>query len=101
MKGGYYGITPYVNGKRELEINEYLNEHPEIEEFLILDDDSVIESLKDHQVFLDLYKGICEEHIKPSINILNGNLSFYPPDFNFQESQIERLIRINKYYNKQ
>jgi len=94
-----YGITPYVKGKRELEIIEYLNEDPEIEEFLILDDDSVIESLKDHQVFLDLYKGITEEHIIPSINILNGNLGFYPPDFNFFETPMERLIRINKYYN--
>jgi len=94
-----YGITPYVNGKRELEINEYLKEHPEIEQFLILDDDSVIESLKDHQVFLDLYKGICEEHIEPSINILNGILGFYPPNFDFNETPMDRLIRINKYYN--
>jgi len=91
-------ITPYINERRELEINEYLRLHPEIEHFLILDDDSVIESLKEHQVFLDLYKGICLEHVNPSVNILNGKLGFYPPDFNFNETLNERNVRINEYY---
>ena len=91
-------ITPYVDGNRELEISEYLRLHPDIEHFLILDDDYVIKNLKEHQVFLDLYRGICEEHVEPSINILNGNLGFYPPNFDFSETAIERNTRINKYY---
>lgn len=93
-------ITPYVNGNRELEINEYLKKHPEVEQFLILDDDLVIESLKEHQVFLDLYNGICEEHVVPSVNILNGKLGFYPPNFDFNETLEERTIRINEYHSR-
>lgn len=93
-------ITPYIKERRELEINEYLGLHPEIEQFLILDDDSVIESLKEHQVFLDLYKGVCEEHVIPSVNILNGKLGFYPPNFDCSETLEERNIRINEHYSK-
>lgn len=93
-------ITQYVNGNRELEILAYLEEHPEIEQFLILDDDFIIESMKEHQVFLDLYNGIGEEHIIPSVNILNGNLGFYPPNFDSNETLEERNVRINKYHSK-
>lgn len=93
-------ITPYVKGNRELEINEYLKIHPEIEQFVILDDDLVIESLKEHQVFLDLYNGICEEHVIPAVNILNGFLGFYPPDFDFSETLEERYVRINEYHSR-
>jgi len=93
-----FDVTPYVYESRELEIIKYLEMHPEIDEFLILDDDSVIKSLSEHQVFLDLYNGITSEHVKPSIDILNGNLGFYPPDFNFDESYEERLARIHEYH---
>ena len=96
-----YNITPYVDENRELEIIEYMKNHPEIEEFLILDDDYIIEYLKEHQVFLDLYSGITEEHIKPSLNILNGDLGFYPSNFDINESLEKRLIRINKNYKRQ
>lgn len=92
-------VTPYINGNRELEIIEYLKMHPEIEQFLILDDDGVIKSLLEHQVFPELYNGITEEHIKPSIDILNGKLGFYPPDFNFDETFAEMWIKINEYHN--
>lgn len=85
-----YDITPYINENRELEIKEYLKNHSEIEEFLILDDDYIIESLKEHQVFLNFYKGITIEHVNPSLNILNGNLKFYY--FNFNENLEKRLI---------
>lgn len=95
-----YDVTPYVDGNRESEIIRYLEMHPEIEDFLILDDDSVIKKLQDHQVFLDLYMGITKEHVEPSINILNGKLGFYPPEFDFDETLEERNIRINKYYSR-
>ena len=93
-----FDVTPYVYKSRELEIIKYLDLHPEIEEFLILDDDVVIKSLLEHQVFLDLYNGITLEHVEPSINILNGKLGFYPPKFNFNETYEERLIRIHEYH---
>lgn len=95
-----YDITPYIGGNRELEIKEYLKNHQEIENFLILDDDVIIKDLENHQVFLDLYNGICEEHVIPSVNILNGALGFYPKDFNFDETLEERTIRINKYHSR-
>ena len=95
-----YDFTPYVNGNREEEIIKYLSEHSEITDYLILDDDYVFENLKDHEVFVDLYKGICSEHVLPSINILNGNLGFYPVNFINYESEKEKCKRINEYYNK-
>ena len=93
-----FDVTPYVCESRELEIIKYLEMHPEIEEYLILDDDVIIKSLLEHQVFLDLYNGITFEHVKPSINILNGQLGFYPPDFNFDENYEERIVRIHEYH---
>ena len=95
-----FDVIPYINKNREDEILAYLKEHPEIKEFLILDDDYVCESMKEHQVFLDLYNGICYEHIIPSINILNGKLGFYPKNFNFDETLEERIIRYNEYHSK-
>lgn len=93
-----FDVTPYVEGNRELEICEYLKIHPDIEQFLILDDDYIMDSLIEHQVFLDLYNGICAEHVKPSIDILNGKLGFYPQNFNFDETIEERMVRINQYH---
>lgn len=91
-------VTPYVYGDRKLEIMEYLKLHQEVLQFLILDDEFVSDSLKEHQVLLDLYNGLCEEHVKPSVDILNGQLGFYPPDFNFNETSEARMIRINNYH---
>ena len=96
-----FDVIPYINKNREDEIIAYLEEHCEINEFLILDDEYVGERLKEHQVFLDLYNGICYEHIIPSINILNGRLGFYPKDFNFNETLEERIIRYNEYHSNE
>lgn len=56
--------------------------------------------LQHYQVFLDLYRGLQEEHIIPSLNILNGNLGFYPPNYDRSETSAELNYRINKYYSK-
>ena len=95
-----YDYTKDYGGDRELEIINYLKEHPDIAEYLILDDDYIFDKSKEHEVFLDWYKGLCDEHIKTCLNILNGQLGFYPPDFDINEPYEKRLIRINKYYNK-
>lgn len=75
-----YDYTPFLNVdksmKRELEITTYLKEHPEIEEFVILDDLRVLASLEEHQVFIEYSNGLQEEHINPAIAILNGQLGF-------------------------
>ena len=46
-----YGITPNLN-TREEEIIIYLQEHPEITNYCILDDDYFFESMSDHLVKL-------------------------------------------------
>ena len=94
-----FDVTPYVYGDRKSEIMEYLKNNS-IEQFVILDDEFVSMDLKDHQVLMDMYNGLREEHVKPSVDILNGKLGFYPLDFNFNESLEERMIRINKYHSK-
>lgn len=95
-----FDVTPYVYGDRKSEIIEYIRNHKEIQNFLILDDEFVSDNLKDHQVLLDLYNGLCEEHVKPSLDILNGKLGFYPENYNFNESPEDRLLRIHKYHSK-
>ena len=40
------------------------------------------------------------EHIIPILNILNGNLGFYPENYNRKETSSELVKRINRYYNK-
>ncbi len=94
--------TPYLRGDREKEILEYLKNHPEIKQFLILDDDYIIESLKEHEIFLDLQSGLREKHIIPATKILNGQLNFYHDCTNEQlnETAEERLIRMNKIFDK-
>lgn len=94
-----YDVTPLGNNREE-EILMYLNNNPDITHFLILDDDYIFKSLKKHQVYLDLYDGLRKEHIIPAINILNNILGFYPPDYNCNETFEQKLIRINKHYNK-
>ncbi|MBO4815785.1 MAG: hypothetical protein J5507_02385 [Clostridia bacterium] len=91
-----HDFTSYVNANREQEILEYLKSHPDIEQYLILDDDYVIESCKEHEVYLDLQSGLREEHIIPALNILNGKLKFYHDTDNLDETQEERIIRMNQ-----
>ena len=94
-----YDLTPYVDSNRTSEIKKYIEEH-QIEQYVILDDDLIGEELQEHQVFLDLYRGLQEEHIIPALNILNGNLGFYPSNYNRSETLEELNNRINSYYCK-
>lgn len=94
-----YDYTPYVESndifsRKEKEIEEYLRFHPEIKDFVILDDDEVMKKFIDHQVFLEYSNGLLEEHIFPAIAILNGNLGFYPPNYDRTETPMERVNRI-------
>lgn len=88
--------------QREQEILEYLEKHPEITQYLILDDDYIIESLKEHEIFLDLQAGLREKHILPAIRILNGQLNFYHDctDKQLSETSEGRLIRMNEIFRK-
>lgn len=92
-----YDITPCVQGNRTLEIEKYLEEH-NVEQFVIIDDELIGENLQEHQVFLDLYMGLQEEHIEPALKILNGQLGFYPESYNRNETSEELNYRINVYH---
>lgn len=67
------GVTPKL-GERELEIKSYLEAHPDIENYCILDDDYDMESMKDHLVKLPLQSegslGFTEEYYNQALNIL-------------------------------
>ena len=97
-----FGYTPFKEYKREQEILDYLKKHPEITQYVILDDDYIIEPLKEHEIFLDLQAGLREKHISPAIKILNGQLNFYHDctDEQLSETSEERLIRMNEIIHK-
>lgn len=93
-----FDYTPLVDAplleRKEFEIEAYLQEHPEIEEYVILDDDMVMKKFLEHQVFIEYSNGLLEEHINPAIAILNGKLGFYPLNYDINESLRERTNRI-------
>ena len=71
------GITPKAEN-RETEIALYLQSHPEIENFCIIDDDYYMESFKEHLVKLppqmtEGQMGLDDYHMYLSIKILNKN----------------------------
>ena len=94
-----YALTPFCDYNRSLEIKKYLEEN-NVEQYVIVDDELVDKDLQEHQVFLDLYKGLQEEHIEPIINILNGKLGFYPETYDRKETSEELILRINRYYKR-
>lgn len=67
------GTTPYIDGNRGEEIRAYLNEHEEIEKFIILDDERFKDfyELEDYLLKTDFYNGgLTEEHTEEAIKIL-------------------------------
>lgn len=67
------GMTESFGGLRGDEIKFYMNEHPDVENYVILDDDS---DMCDYQLFnfvqTDTYEGITERDAKLCVDILNG-----------------------------
>ena len=67
------GMTESIGGLRGDEIRFYMNEHPEVNSYVILDDDS---DMCDYQLFnfvqTDTYEGITERDAKICVDILNG-----------------------------
>ena len=74
------GVTPNAD-TREHEIMLYLYEHPEIENYVIIDDDYDMEKLADHLVKLPCQNigqeqlGLQKEHAEKAIKILGKTLS--------------------------
>lgn len=56
---------------REHHIEKYLREHPEIENFVIIDDLAEIPDLKKHYVITNSYIGVTQTDIEKAIKILN------------------------------
>ena len=80
--------------RREAEISLYLECHKEVEQFVIIEDDYVMQELYEHQVFIEYSDGFDVRYITPAIRILNGNLGFYPPDYDRTETFQERIKRL-------
>ena len=71
--GNIVGMTESIGGWRGDEIKLYMNEHPDVKNYVILDDDS---DMCDYQLFnfvqTDTYEGITERDAKLCVDILNG-----------------------------
>lgn len=70
------GITPQANNRQE-EIELYLENHPEVQQFCILDDDYEMERLNEHLVKLPSQQeegqlGLDDVHMNMAIKILNS-----------------------------
>lgn len=74
-------VTPYINNKRGIEIKQWLSEHPETEDFVILDD--------------EIFDSYDEALMKKLIKISNGNGISFGEGLQRKDVQqiIERLGR--------
>ena len=67
------GSTPRTGKKRGIEIAEWLKEHPKVERFVIIDDDSDMVDLMDHLIQIDSEVGLTEDDANKIIEILNAD----------------------------
>ena len=74
-----FGATPkyakkvgllYVAGRREHEIQEWLDAHPEVEAFAIVDDIGDFGALNDHLVCTSFTAGLQDEHVERLVALL-------------------------------
>lgn len=64
--------TPTMNtAHKSVEIKQYLQDHPEIEKFVVLDDDEIELYPEQHVETLNRY-GLTDENVDDAIKILNG-----------------------------
>lgn len=67
------GYTPTMNtAHKSVEIKQYLLEHPEVDKFVILDDDEIELFPEQHVETLNRY-GLTDENVEEAIKILNKN----------------------------
>ena len=67
-----YDVTPIYSSPRGKEIQEYLNQHPDVENYVIIDDDSdMLDEQLFHFVETNYEDGITELETNWSIKILN------------------------------
>lgn len=71
----YIDITPYHDTRhRGTEVQQWLDKHPEVENYVIIDDDDdMLDKQLDHFVRTDAYKrGLSDENVEKAIKILNN-----------------------------
>lgn len=74
LKGTVIDKTPIFDRTRGEEIQDWLNRHPQVEQFVILDDGSDMGALRSHLVQTSSFGGLREPHVKQAIEVLNGKL---------------------------
>lgn len=69
-----YGITPWSRDRyRGSEIKEWLDEHPEVTNYVIIDDDNdMLEEQEPYLVQTSWYDGINDYDVEKAIKILNN-----------------------------
>ena len=76
----YLDVTPYLwkensSHQRGDEIREWLNNHPEVTNFVILDDeDDMCEFTKTHLVQTDYQHGLLQKHVDEAIELLSKEI---------------------------
>ena len=90
------GILPCIGKNKEVEIQTYLNEHPDITEYVILDDDYFYFSLLGHEIYIDFESGLSVFDFQTAVDILNGKLFYY--DQNKIETDIDNRMQLRKYF---
>ena len=66
------GVDRFTHcGAKVVEIASYLEDHPEVTNYVILDDRSFPEEMENHHVKTTLGIGLLEEHANQAIEILN------------------------------
>ena len=79
------GMTECICGLRGNEIKSYMNEHPEVENYVIIDDDSdMCDYQLCHFVQTDTYDGITERDAKLCVDILNDVEIVNPIRMNYE-----------------
>ena len=57
---------------RASEIQEWLSRHPEVDKFVILDDEEISGKFPNNLVQTTFYRGLLPEHVEKAIKILNA-----------------------------
>ncbi len=97
-----YDVTPWVGlgGGRGGQIQKYLNEHPEVENYVIIDDDGdMLDSQLYHFVQTNFEDGITEIEVNRAIKVLNKLFIQNPMALNF-ELRYEWLKKCEGLQNK-
>lgn len=66
-----FDMTGQEPGQRGDQIKAHLERHPEITNYVVLDDDSDMDAVADHLVLTTLEYGLEDEHVEKAIEILN------------------------------